>query len=68
MHIPLKICDKIGSTMFESLFLDFKKSKIPSQLNKWLLNKLVSITLQLSNPIFKKNKNCINNAILLKKN
>jgi hypothetical protein len=53
LFIPLKICDKIGSTMFESLFLDLKKSKIPSQLNKGLLHKLVSIILQLSNPIFK---------------
>jgi len=53
LFIPLKICEKIGSTMFESLFLDFKKSKIPSQLNKELLNKLVFIILQSSNLIFK---------------
>ncbi len=46
LFIPLKICDKIGSNMSESLFIDFKKSKIPSQLNKGLLNKLVSIILQ----------------------
>jgi hypothetical protein len=46
LFIPLKICDNIGSTMFESLFLDFLKSKIQSQLNKRLLNKLMSIILQ----------------------
>lgn len=56
LFIPLKICDKIGSTMFEDLFLDLKKSKIPSQLYKGLLNKLVSIIFQLSNRIFKKQK------------
>jgi hypothetical protein len=39
--------------MFESLFLDFKKSKLPSQLNKGLLNKLMYMLLQLSNPISK---------------
>lgn len=56
LFIPLKICDKIGSTMFESLFLDLKKSKIPSQLTKGLLNKLVSIILQLSDPTLKLKK------------